>query len=187
VQIGEFALNENPPFNGNNTQNVIRSKYGRYIGVALGLGIPNFYLWNFYCSGAQAGPPGHVWEKGVQYDEAFLYQWMDGKWLVEPDGSWGHAANFLMEQWNGPLSNENPNFVDETILYPNPSQGKFTIKGLKYNSEITIFDTKGSKVANFQSFNENETFDVNQLQSALYYLTIKNENQPTIVKKLLIN
>ena len=187
VQIGEFALNENPPFNGNNTQNVIRSKYGRYIGVALGLGIPNFYLWNFYCSGAQAGPPGHVWEKGVQYDQAFLYQWMDGKWLVEPDGSWGHAATFLMEQWNGPLSNENPNFVDETILYPNPSQGKFTIKGLKYNSEITIFDTKGSKVANFQSFNENETFDVDQLQSGLYYLTIKNENQPTITKKLLIN
>ena len=187
VQIGEFAINENPPFSGNNNENVIRSKYGRYIGVALGLGIPNFYLWNFYCSGAQAGPPGHVWEKGVQYEESFLYQWMDGKWLVEPDGSWGHAATFLMEQWNGPLSNENPQFVDETILYPNPTNGNFTLKGLKNNATISIFDTKGTEVAYFQSLNETETFEVTHLQKGLYFLTIKNENQPTITKKLLIN
>ena len=104
VQIGEFAINENPPYNGNNTQSVIENRYGRYIGVALGLGIPNFYLWNLYCSGQQGGPNGFTWEKGVEYEADFLYDWMDGKWLLEPDGTWGYAAEFLMEQWNNTLS-----------------------------------------------------------------------------------
>jgi len=56
VQIGEFAINENPPYNGNNTKTKIENRYGRYIGVALSLGIPNFYLWNLYCSGQQGAP-----------------------------------------------------------------------------------------------------------------------------------
>ena len=99
VQIGEFAINENPNYNSTVTESGVRSKYGRYVGLAHGLGIPNFYLWNFYCSGNQDGPVGFTWEKGVQYDRPFLYQWLDGKWLLEPDGTWGFAAKFLMEQW----------------------------------------------------------------------------------------
>ena len=100
VQVGEIAINENWPLDNKIPKNTIESRYGRYIGVALGLGIPNLYLWNLYCSGQQGGPPGHTWTKGEQYEDDFLYAWMDGKWLIEPDGTWGIAANFLMEQWN---------------------------------------------------------------------------------------
>jgi hypothetical protein len=32
---------------------------------------------------------------------------MDGKWLIEPDGTWGHAANFLMQQWNNTFTANN--------------------------------------------------------------------------------
>jgi hypothetical protein len=187
VQIGEFAINENPPFSSGITESVIRERYGKYIGVALGLGIPNFYLWNFYNSGAQAGPNGFVWERGVQYSNAFLYQWLDGKWLVEPDGSWGYAATFLMEQWANALSNGNNLQVDNVILQPNPSNGYFTLKGIDQNSEILLADLKGRIVQKFEAKSELENYDVNHLQKGMYILLIKNQNQPIITKKLLIN
>lgn len=184
VQIGEFALNENPPYNGDNTENVIRTKYGRYIGVALGLGIPNFYLWNFYCSGQQGGPAGFEWEKGVQYEDDFLYQWMDGKWMVEPDGSWGHAATFLMEQWENELSDDV--FSKTNIsLYPNPTNGIFTIKGLEGKTEISIYNNLGTLLKNVVLINDQ--VDVRQLPKGLYFITIHNENQPHFTKKLIIN
>jgi len=100
VQIGEFGINENPlrydPAISNPTG--ITNRYERYIGVALGLGIPNFYLWNLY-GNDKAGPINFTWEKDTQYDTAFLNEWLLGKWLKTPDGSWGVAATFLMDQW----------------------------------------------------------------------------------------
>ncbi|WP_439130898.1 T9SS type A sorting domain-containing protein [Polaribacter sp.] len=99
VQIGEFGINENPPFNGDNTEAVLHDKYGKFIGVALGLGIPNFYLWNLY-GNDRNGPDNFTWEKDTQYEQAFLYDYLIGKWLVKPDGSWGITANFFMNQWN---------------------------------------------------------------------------------------
>jgi hypothetical protein len=99
VQIGEFGINENPDYyqDISNTTG-ITNRYTRYIGVALGLGIPNFYLWNLY-GNDKAGPANYEWQKNTQYDRTFLNQWLLGKWLKKPEGKWGVAATFLMEQW----------------------------------------------------------------------------------------
>lgn len=189
VQIGEFAMNENPPFNNGLTETNIRNRYGRYIGVALGLDIPNFYLWNLYGSGQQGGPEGFEWEKDVQYETEFLYEWLDGKWLIEPDGSWGWAATFLMEQWEEPLSTEdffNQN-KDSILIYPNPSQGRFTVEGLQGNTTIRILDTKGKLVSKFTSSNFKQEMNLENIQKGMYLIQINQANKRTITKKLIIN
>lgn len=187
VQIGEFAINENPPYSNGLTETNIRNRYGRYIGVALGLDIPNFYLWNFYCSGQQGGPDGFEWEKGVQYEEDFLYQWMDGKWLVEPDGSWGFAATFLMEQWEDNLSTDH--FTNsETIsfsMYPNPTSEYFKINNINSNMLVNIFDFQGRLVKSIM-YSPEMKINVKDLNSGTYFVSIKNENKILGAKKLII-
>tara|TARA_R110002072_G_scaffold1380_7_gene11641 strand:- start:2146 stop:4611 length:2466 start_codon:yes stop_codon:yes gene_type:complete len=186
VQIGEFAINENPPYNGNNTESVIRDRYGRYIGVALGLGIPNFYVWNLYCSGQQGGPAGFEWEKGVQYDTSFLYEWMDGKWMVEPDESWGFAAGFLMEQWANTLSDAD--FIDpqkNITLYPNPTNNFIHIKGVENNTDIFIYDINGKIIKKINDVKD-KRIDISNLKSGTYFVKIYNHNQKSTYRKLIL-
>ena len=157
VQIGEFAINENPPYNGNNTKTKIETRYGRYIGVALSLGIPNFYLWNLYCSGQQGTPNGFSWEKGAQYEDELLYDWMDGKWLIEPDGTWGHAANFLMQQWNNTFTSNNGNWNSAS----NWSKGRVPIATDNVfipAGKTAVIDTS---ISGFNSLNNQGTINVN--------------------------
>jgi hypothetical protein len=157
VQIGEFAINENPPYNGNNTKNKIETRYGRYIGVALSLGIPNFYLWNLYCSGQQGAPEGFTWEKEVQYQNDFLYEWMDGKWLIEPDGTWGHAANFLMQQWNNTFTANTGNWNSAS----NWSKGRVPIATDNVSipaDKTVVIDTA---ISDFSSLNNEGIINVN--------------------------
>jgi len=186
VQIGEFAINENPPYSGNNTNTVIRQRYGRYIGVALGLDIPNFYLWNLYASGAQAGPSGFTWQSGVQYSTSFLNTWLDGKWIINPNEDWGFAAAFLMEQWATNLSTNQPNFESKIKLFPNPTQRNFYITGAEDGAKISIYDVNGRLVKEMNLINNKEA-DVSQLSKGLYIVQIQNPNKSTETKKLLIN
>ena len=187
VQIGEFAINENPNYNSTITESGVRSRYGRYVGLALGLGIPNFYLWNFYCSGAQDGPTGFTWEKGVQYDSSFLYQWLDGKWLLEPDGTWGFAAKFLMEQWANSLSANTPvNFNNKIIVYPNPANKYIYLVGVANTARISIFDLNGRKVKEL-TYSTNSEINVSGLSKGIYGIRIQNPNQSIETKKLIIN
>lgn len=186
VQIGEFAINENPPYNGANNKARIRERYGRYIGVALSLGVPQFYLWNLYCSGQQGGPDGFTWQKGVQYQESFLYEWMDGKWLIEPDGSWGHAAEFLMEQWESSLSTNKFHLNDTIKIFPNPTTGTITIEGIENKSAGIVYDITGKIVQRVTAY-QNQPLALKNLNPGLYFVKIKNKNKLTITKKLIIN
>lgn len=187
VQIGEFGLNENPPYNGENTEAIIRTKYGRYIGLALGLNIQNFYLWNTYGNDRQ-GPAGFTWEKNTQYETPFLYQYLVGKWLVEPDGNWGYAATFLMEQWANTLSNTEFNLANDNILiYPNPSSGSFKINGLLDNESVTIMDIHGKILRKFKNVPDEKEINLNFLNKGLYLILIENDDKQQLTKKLIIN
>lgn len=186
VQIGEFAINENPPYNGNNNQTLINERYGRYVGLALALGIPNFYLWNLYCSGQQGGPDGFTWQKGVQYDSDFLYDWMDGKWLIEPDGSWGHAANFLMEQWMNTLSDDELLVENSIKLFPNPAYDTIEISNLNNNAVITLFDLKGRIIKQI-NYVPALKINLSQIERGTYLLNINSNGKLNIIKKLIIN
>lgn len=186
VQIGEFAINENPPYSGTNTNAVIRQRYGKYIGVALGLQIPNFYLWNLYGSGAQDGPSGFTWESGVQYSQTFLNTWLDGKWIVRPDGTWGFAAAFLMEQWASTLSSNNPNYITSNIvLYPNPATNFIHLDGVEDTIKVAIFDLNGKLIKEF-NYTKNQEISVSGISKGVYGIVIENQNKQIEVKKLII-
>ena len=184
VQIGEFAINENPPYNGNNTESVIRQRYGRYIGVALGLNIPQFFLWNLYCSGQQGAPEGFTWEKGVQYENDFLYEWMDGKWLLEPDESWGHAANFLMEQWQDSLSTDEQE-TEKIRIYPNPAKDIIYLENIPDQSIVIIYNSLGKII--YQEKHHSRELSVKNLSRGIYYLKIILPTNNTKTEKLIIN
>jgi hypothetical protein len=185
VQIGEFAINENPRYNSSVTETNIRSRYGRYIGIAFGLGIPNFYLWNFYCSGNQDKPAGFTWEKGVAYELSFLNQWLDGKWLIKPDGNWGFAAKFLMEQWKGTLTYKMPVFYTKgALIYPNPTGNDITLKGVNDNAKISILDMNGRKIKEL-TYSLNNEINVSELIKGTYMVIIRDSNKPAVVDKLI--
>ncbi|HMP32238.1 MAG TPA: T9SS type A sorting domain-containing protein, partial [Saprospiraceae bacterium] len=185
VQIGEFAINENPKYNSAATETNIRSRYGRFIGVAMGLGIPNFYLWNFYCSGNQDKPVGFTWEKGVRYDNTFLFQWLDGKWLLKPDGNWGWAAKFLMEQWNNALTyNSSIDSVSHSYIYPNPTTGPIAIADLDKEVVISILDSDGRKLIEFNHSSSQE-IDISPLNSGTYFVLIQDLTKPIQIHKII--
>jgi len=186
VQIGEFGINENPPYNGINTETLIRERYGRYVGLSLALGIPNFYLWNLYCSGQQDGPIDFTWQKGVQYDTDFLYDWLDGKWLIEPDGSWGFAATYLMEVWYCNLST--PSILDENNIriFPNPTEKYFNLSGVQGPISVSIYDMQGRLVKSIDN-TLNYTVDTSSLQTGSYLLHLKNSSSTITIQKIIIN
>jgi Secretion system C-terminal sorting domain len=185
VQIGEFAINENPRYNSTVTEFGIRSKYGRYIGIAFGLGIPNFYLWNFYGSGAQDGPVGFTWEKSVKYDVSFLNQWLDGKWLLKPDSTWGFAAEFLMEQWVGTISSNPDIELSNISFHPNPTTGYVSVTGLENDAVISIFDVHGRELKKI-NYSIDQDINVSDLIQGTYFMIVQNaNNKPIKVHKLI--
>ncbi|WP_439182765.1 T9SS type A sorting domain-containing protein [Carboxylicivirga taeanensis] len=180
VQIGEFAINENGPYS-NHSRSQIRTKYDKLCGLALAMDLPYFYLWNLYCSGQQGAPEGFTWEKGVEYETNFLYEWMDGKWLIEPDGTWGHAAEFLMEQFDTTTNTIDLECQDLTYrISPNPVKVFAKIAGLS-NATLSLYGMRGELIKKITNYNS-ELIDVNYLPAGTYLLNVDDGQQLTHIK-----
>ncbi|PTX61735.1 putative secreted protein (Por secretion system target) [Kordia periserrulae] len=183
VQIGEFAHNENPPYTSL-TEPDIRNNYGRYIGLALDLGIQNFYLWNLYCSGQQGAPNGFTWEKDTQYDDSFLYQWMDGKWMLEPNGSMGYAATFLMEQWSALLSTSEKDFNTDTHIFPNPAKDSISITSKTVIDKVEIYNLQGKRIHTYQ-VELHQNINIQNLAKGMYIVRLKDIHNNFSTHKLV--
>lgn len=87
------------------------------------------------------------------------------------------------------LGTENFASLDRIILYPNPSNGIFTIS--KNNSiqisKIKIFDTNAKllKEINGDIENQNNTVDLSELSKGMYFMEISNQEDKTVKKILL--
>lgn len=90
VQIGEIGINENAPFQSL-TDAAILDRYAKIVGMVSALGVQKVYIWNLYASGAQSV----ALEKNTQYSKEYLYQVLDGKWIIEPDNTFGLVGNYL--------------------------------------------------------------------------------------------
>jgi len=70
-------------------------------------------------------------------------------------------------------------------LYPNPSNGNFNIKNIPLNSKIQIVDVNGKVLYNGINENLSEvTIDISSFHSGIYFISINNLKQNTIVKKV---
>lgn len=75
-------------------------------------------------------------------------------------------------------------------IYPNPSNGIFTIKSnssLQGSSNLTLYNTLGQHILTKKlDFRHEKIIKLNLLSSGIYYLKLENE-QRTITKKIIIN
>lgn len=186
VQIGEFGINENPLYYQQiSVPKGITNRYERFVGVALGLGIPNFFVWNLY-GNDKAGPDNFEWQKDTQYDRDFLNQWLLGKWMIQPDGNWGVAATFLRGLWESTLSTDSILKDEMKIkIVPNPVSKFFKIKGIDESYTLIFFDLNGRKLKQIKY--NNSGVDVNYFKKGMYILQLKSLNNTSSIKKLIIN
>lgn len=146
VQIGEIGINENPPFQGLSNATII-DRYDKLVAMVSKLGVQNLYIWNLYGSGEQSVQL----EKGVKYDPAYLYQVLDGKWVIEPDNTYGLAAKHLKDNYF--LAGNQPPLVVK------PIEDLFLSKGFSssaINPAETFSDFNGDPLA-FSVIVEDET------------------------------
>jgi hypothetical protein len=67
-------------------------------------------------------------------------------------------------------------------IYPNPSNGLFTITGVELNTTITIYNAIGELVKSTQSISTNPTIDLSDYSNGIYFIKIKNSNGEAIHK-----
>jgi hypothetical protein len=83
--------------------------------------------------------------------------------------------------------NENGSLGQETMIYPNPSNGLFTVKASFLLKEITVSGIDGKRLM-IQNPNNNQVLlNLEKLEKGIFFLTLVGENNQVEVKKILIN
>jgi outer membrane protein assembly factor BamB len=103
----------------------------------------------------------------------------------------GSGPNWLMFQrdvWRqSSLCMSTPNAINEenldsgTAIYPNPSNGKFTIE-LKYDSDICITNTIGQIVFRESLMNGKHNIELSKQPNGIYFLKASNSNSKQVHK-----
>lgn len=178
VQIGEIGFNENPKYRPSGlTDSLLKDYYERLAGLARYKNIQAFFLWNLYCSGQQ----GITLEKGVEYDPVWLTPYLDGKWVIKPDGTKGFSGQkFLsfknkLEPYTG-ISKLKP---DMDIVFSN---GILTIPDELMNLTFEIIDLNGIVL---KKFNRIPTLNLNDFGKGVYILS--NSDRIFKANKIIIH
>ncbi|UOK43893.1 MULTISPECIES: T9SS type A sorting domain-containing protein [Flavobacterium] len=103
---------------------------------------------------------------------------------LNPDFGGGVDYSFSV---NTLLSNDDFVVKNEINVYPNPSNGHFTVEGEGLmGSEIVVFDILGKKVAERTADENLVEFNQNNLRTGIYMVKIQKGKQVE-VKKLIVN
>jgi type IX secretion system substrate protein/concanavalin A-like lectin/glucanase superfamily protein/peptide-N-glycosidase F-like protein len=101
-----------------------------------------------------------------------------------PDFGGGFDYSFSV---NTLLSNEDFTPKKEISVYPNPSNGHFTVEGADLmGSKIVVFDILGNIVAEKTADTSLVEFNQSNLSSGIYMIKIEKQKQ-IVVKKLIVN
>jgi len=106
-------------------------------------------------------------------------------------GTGGDTSAILSDFWEFDPSGNGINEIDLSDLisvYPNPSNGKFTLSSEITQGEISIYNTEGEKVTHSVIPNavRNLPIDLSSQPNGIYFLQLKTE-QGIATKKLIIN
>ena len=80
---------------------------------------------------------------------------------------------------------EEQNNSDAPAIYPNPSQGKFTVNGLHSSAELSVYDVIGQKVFS-KTVNGKEEIINLRAKSGIYFYKLSTENGISAAGKLVI-
>ena len=72
----------------------------------------------------------------------------------------------------------------QIVLYPNPSNGVFTISAIEQNTSIGIYNAIGELVKSIQSTDSNTTIDLSNYSNGIYFIKVKN-NKGEAIQKLI--
>ncbi len=106
-------------------------------------------------------------------------------WYVcQPHASMGMKASIVVQ---GLTAKVNENEANKTFsIYPNPSNGNFTVEMNTANMQILqVFDLTG-KLMLSEFINEKTMVDTNNLPTGVYTISIRNNNESVLNKKMVI-
>ena len=96
----------------------------------------------------------------------------------------GGLELFLANSFN--ISSLNTN-LEKIEIFPNPNNGNFNIKlPLNNNGTITIYSILGKIILNKKITFDKEIYQISNIKSGIYIISIKTENQ-TYTKKIIVN
>jgi Secretion system C-terminal sorting domain len=109
----------------------------------------------------------------IQVDDA---AWSTANWTnIDPQSYFSEDC--------GALSLEDLSLQNISI-YPNPTQNTFSVKGLKEDSQLEVYNLNGVLVLKQQNY-KGKIVDVSNLSSSIYFIKISNSNG-TGVKRLVV-
>ena len=74
------------------------------------------------------------------------------------------------------------------IIYPNPSSDQINIQSSTNMKEIEVFDMTGRCVRHAINLNDNKySFNISSLSSSIYFVRVKDENDQTLISKIIKN
>jgi len=100
-----------------------------------------------------------------------------------------HAANYYWGSHEKRITAwTNETGINDVSVYPNPSNGSFSVAGLHENDVVEILDTKGTKVyARKISEEDYLTVDDERFENGIYFLSVLFPDGTKITKKVAIN
>lgn len=125
---------------------------------------------------------------------------LDGKWsLVNPHSAIALASQdsisttFAFTTLDGlPIEadffknsaslNENNKDLSEIILYPNPAENYFRLKGVKIGETVTVISSTGKVISQIIVESEEQIFSTLNLQKGVYFVSIEGRNVLKLIK-----
>jgi hypothetical protein len=113
----------------------------------------------------------------------------DGNWIVFTS-NWGSTSRkdvFILKNPPVITSVQNNDPENRIQLFPNPSNGKFILKGGSVGEEIEIYNLLGEKIFVSELNADQTIIDLNEQPNGIYFYSIKNSSGIIGNGKLLID
>jgi hypothetical protein len=78
-----------------------------------------------------------------------------------------------------------PNNMNDLLIYPNPAKNMIHIKNISETSSITLIDRFGKRLLKKHTVNDNCEFNIDELPPGIYFLDVSFKNS-SIRKKIVV-
>jgi len=134
------------------------------------------YAWNFM-DNEWIGSSKLIYTYDENYrmkkGEIYYWDWDNNDWIPN---------YYILYFYSDPLYISQEHLFSAVNVFPNPVKDKLNISGLIYESIISIYDVNGRLLIREKSSSEGNIIDVNNFQSGIYILEVRNGNSVQSIK-----